>query len=208
MKLKPIILNSSIVPFDDLLSSKHEIFKNHSKITDLLPAIVYYAWYGRNAWNWTWIEKYEKFGFFTDLNECKEWIERRRVQGSVWHITQLPSLCIAIANKKYLWLCSVNEKNWWNSWIFDTDLFVSNNSSKKITSASLVKCIKDTKLLSFSSPKIDSFNKLVFNKKCLQWKAFSYGGNYKLSWIQTLKITHNYKRLKIIVNSFADKQNS
>jgi|Deesub1362A_J573_1020465.scaffolds.fasta_scaffold00319_9 hypothetical protein len=198
MKLEPIILDKGIF----FLYVNYPVNKRHSEVTDLLPAVIYYAWYGRNAWNWTWVEKYMKYGFFTDIEECKSWIEQHRVQGSVWHITQLPALCLSLKNNKQLWICSVNEKNWWSSSIFDTSKLISAISSGKLSTSVLEGCIKSEKLLTFISSKTDSFEKLSFNKKCLEWKAISYGGNYRLGWENSLKITHSYKGLKLIVEAF------
>jgi hypothetical protein len=197
MKLNPIILNDRIVPIYILQQDKHEIFRNHSEIVELNTAIIYHASYGRNSWHYTWTTLYDKHGFFTELEECKSWIETQRVQGSVWAITQLPALCMELANDLQLWLCSVNEDDWWDSAIFDTNAFISKINSQELKTLEIKQCVRSyEEMLSFVSDKIDNFEVLDVNKHCKAWKAISYGSYYKPGWTDRVpEIEHNYKGL-------------
>lgn len=203
MKLKPVILNDEIIPYYILRENRREIFKKHSTIVNMDIAIIYYAWYGRNAWNYTWATKYEKYGFFTQIDKGKSWIETQRVQGSVWQITQLPTLCISLANNIQLWLCSINEKNWWNSYIFDWATFISKISSNRTNTLQIKECVRShDKLLSFTSSMTDKVESLNSHKSCKEWSARSFGGGYRLSWILESPIRYNYKLLYDAVNLF------
>jgi hypothetical protein len=198
MILEPVILDDRYIP----LTYQYEVFRRHAKIIDLKPSIIYYAWYGRNAWNWTWVEIYAKHGFFTNIDECKEWIEGRRVQGSVWHITQLPALNLILKNKIQLWICSVNLTNWWNEDLFDRKEIIKCFKEGQFHTSILkehIKCYVNSKLLSFQSNAVE-YEKLKYKNKCLEWKAVSFGGGYALDWVNTKQINHNYKNLILFVN--------
>lgn len=110
-----------------------------------------------------------------------------------------------LANELLIWICSVNEEDWWDSTVFERDTFVSKISSGILGTSKLGNCCRSyDKLLTFVSPKEDNLEALDINKKCTEWKAVSYGNNYKLGWSYSSKIGHNYEGLNLIVNSFND----
>jgi hypothetical protein len=201
MKLEPLLFDERTTP----LSYKQEVFKEDADLIMLFPAIVYFAGYGRNAWYSTWVEYYEKFGFFSDIDECKSWIEGQRVQGSVWSITQLPALSLSLSTDTQLWISSVNLKEWWNADLFDKNDFLDIIKRRQFNTTVLrrtLKCYFDSKLLAFKSNKTADFDRLKYRKKCLSWKAISQGGYYHLDWSSPLEITHDYRNLICFINSF------
>ena len=57
---------------------------------------VWYFHYGRNAWNWTWTNKYPgSQAFHPTFDSCRAAIEAQRVQGSTWRMREMPAVVIA-----------------------------------------------------------------------------------------------------------------
>jgi hypothetical protein len=67
-----------------------EFAKEHVKRISL--GKVYYVRHGRNAWWSTWVQTYLDGCMHTTLVSAKEYAETKRVQGSVWYISELPAL--------------------------------------------------------------------------------------------------------------------
>jgi hypothetical protein len=63
-----------------------------SRIWQVLPVQLYYVIEGRNAWWQTWTQRYRQDCMQEYLTSAKKICERKRVQGTVFRITQLPAL--------------------------------------------------------------------------------------------------------------------
>lgn len=72
--------------------------------------ILYFVFNGRNAWHSTWIQKYTVGCMHTNFQSAKDFVERKRVQGSVFYIKQLPCLIFKSKNKK-IYITEINNKN-------------------------------------------------------------------------------------------------
>ncbi len=77
---------------------------------DFANAKVYYLGYGRNAWNSTWINRYDRGRIsFVDA-ELKRAAEERRVQGSVFKIEPLPLFVMRTARGTF-GICEINTRS-------------------------------------------------------------------------------------------------
>lgn len=70
---------------------------------------VFYLGYGRNAWNWTWVNKYDPASLSTDVTKLKLLAEGRRVQGSVFNIQSVPLLKVQYPKNSF-GIVPINEK--------------------------------------------------------------------------------------------------
>jgi len=68
---------------------------------------LYYVIYGRNAWNSTWVTKYFPGCMNPSFDTAKRVAEKKRVQGSVFYIRELPALQF-INNKLSLFITEIN----------------------------------------------------------------------------------------------------
>lgn len=68
---------------------------------------VYYVWTGRNAWWSTWSTRYSPGCFHRDLASAKAFCEKRRVQGTVFYIDELPSVAL-LAPERVLTVSEIN----------------------------------------------------------------------------------------------------
>jgi len=62
-----------------------------SRVEDVSAGLLYYLFNGRNAWHSTWITRYTEGCMHSDLQSAKDTAEKRRVQGSVFYIAELPA---------------------------------------------------------------------------------------------------------------------
>jgi len=69
-----------------------------SKVKSVEAAYLYYLFQGRNAWHSTWITQYAEGCMHSDLDSAKATAERRRTQGSVFYIAEMPSLVFRSAS--------------------------------------------------------------------------------------------------------------
>ena len=53
---------------------------------------VAFATHGRTAWHDSWSSRYHTYSFKLETEECKDYVEIRRVQGSTWWIHEVPAL--------------------------------------------------------------------------------------------------------------------
>ena len=77
---------------------------------DFANTKVYYLGYGRNAWNSTWINRYDRGRIsFVDA-ELKRAAEEWRVQGSVFKIEPLPLFVMRTARGTF-GICEINTRS-------------------------------------------------------------------------------------------------
>jgi hypothetical protein len=77
---------------DEALKYEDEEFEHCSAV------ILHFVIYGRNAWNTTWVTKYFPGCMNPRFGDAKRTAEKKRVQGSVFYIRQIPAL--QFINKK------------------------------------------------------------------------------------------------------------
>lgn len=53
---------------------------------------IFYCFYGRNAWHSTWVQKYSTDCMYLTAESAQAHAERKRVQGSVFYVTELPAI--------------------------------------------------------------------------------------------------------------------
>lgn len=59
------------------------------------PTKIHYLLRGRNAWHSTWVQHYYPGCMATSNHDVESDAEKRRENGSVWSITELPALAVA-----------------------------------------------------------------------------------------------------------------
>jgi hypothetical protein len=62
------------------------------RLTQVQAVQIYYIIDGRNAWWQTWVQRYRQDCMQLSLPESRDVCERKRVQGTVFRITQLPAI--------------------------------------------------------------------------------------------------------------------
>lgn len=75
-----------------ILEKDEAISLEDERFTECRAVKLYYAIYGRNAWNDTWITRYFDGCMNYSFEAAKQTIELQRVQGSVFHIREIPAL--------------------------------------------------------------------------------------------------------------------
>lgn len=85
-------------------------FSDEEKIQKIEVGILYYVYSGRNAWHSTWITRYTLGCMHTNFESAKAFVERERVQGSLFYIQKLPSLIIE-GTKNILYVTQINSNN-------------------------------------------------------------------------------------------------
>lgn len=68
---------------------------------------LFYVTMGRNAWWSTWVTRYAEGCMHTTFGSAREYCESRRVQGTVFYLTQLPALAF-IAGGRILAVTEIN----------------------------------------------------------------------------------------------------
>lgn len=63
-----------------------------SKVESISATLLYYVFSGRNAWHSTWITRYSVGCMHTSLELAKKFSEKRRTQGTVFNIKELPAV--------------------------------------------------------------------------------------------------------------------
>ncbi|MFI8483004.1 hypothetical protein ACIGCM_20805 [Pseudomonas sp. NPDC078700] len=95
-----------------LLSFKESIFPKlaGSTIESKSSTLLYYVFSGRNAWHSTWITRYSEGCMHPTLELAKNYAEKRRTQGTVFHIHELPAILFRTRNGCLI-ATQINSKN-------------------------------------------------------------------------------------------------
>lgn len=75
-----------------ILEKDEAISLEDERFTDCRAVKLYYVFYGRHAWNDTWITRYFDGCMNYSLEAIKQTIEYQRVQGSVFNIREIPAI--------------------------------------------------------------------------------------------------------------------
>lgn len=157
------LLEPSSIQISGKLPKK--IFRSH----------VYYLGYGRNAWHYTWINRYFKNCISFETQELKNLAEKRRVQGSVFKVESLPLVIVQYEINSF-GFCAINDKSQ-----SDYDALIEKiisdepqNFWKYFPSSSRNWIL----ILFFGERELDP---QIFEPGCQ--KSHSNGGNFRLSWM-------------------------
>lgn len=74
------------------LEADEAIRYEDEKFTECRAVKLFYVIYGRNAWNDTWITRYFDGCMNPTFDTAKKTSEEKRVQGSVFYISEIPAL--------------------------------------------------------------------------------------------------------------------
>ena len=99
-------------------------------ITYVDVARVFYLQYNRNAWNSTWIGRYYPDTVSFSAESLKKVAERRRVQGSVFSIRELPCLLMSGSRSSLIVLSVLNQHRPFNNDALSGPTFAHNLMAK------------------------------------------------------------------------------
>jgi hypothetical protein len=190
-----------------LLSFKESVFSElaDSEVESISAVFIYYVFTGRNAWHSTWVTQYSEGCMHTNLESAKQYAEKRRTQGTVFHIKELPAL---LFNSKCgcLAVTQINSHNPLSSYSPNATTLNVGLGVKKIDGALENYICKHAPMLgvalSFAhgsrfwlmqpppknsvitvatSGTADIFSELPEHNLSIK-TSFSHGGNYRLGW--------------------------
>jgi hypothetical protein len=167
---------------------------------------LYYAISGRNAWHSTWIQRYSNGCMHNCMRSAKDYCEKRRVQGTVFVIKELPALAIQTTKNGIILVTEINTISPLSRYSIDAVREDTATSSRRIEGyADSYVCVGGNALgarLSFmpgsrfwrvSPPPKDAV--MVLNTKLpasqfssidtsglKAWSSYSNGSNYLLGW--------------------------
>ena len=78
------------------------------RVREIKAVKIYYCYYGRNAWHSTWIQRYSPSCMHLTIDSAQDHAERKRTQGSVFYIEELPSLEINVGPYR-VYITQINE---------------------------------------------------------------------------------------------------
>jgi hypothetical protein len=70
----------------------------NSNVESITTSLLYYVITGRNAWHSTWITRYTENCLHASLEQAKEHVEKKRTQGTVFSIKELPAIIFRSTN--------------------------------------------------------------------------------------------------------------
>jgi hypothetical protein len=176
-----------------------------SPVTGISRGLIYYVCTGRNAWHSTWVKNYSPGCMHTTVESAKEYAENLRTSGTLFYISQLPSLVLR-SNGAAVIITEINNNNPLSGYSAGAITKEVVAGFKKIDGALdnylTIGAPLNGAALSFlpssrfwnqrPSPKnsiiILSVNdgavliEKVNSDKLLSYKSFSSGGNYYLGW--------------------------
>lgn len=165
-------------------------------VRSVVAVKIYYVWTGRNAWWSTWSTRYSNGCMHLSLKSAKEYCEKRRTQGTVFYIDQLPSVAF-IATDRILVLSEINTEKFLQrlqieklreliniipvSTMTLNQIAFSFNPNSLLWSKNYPK--NNSCILSFANCS-DGFEETQSNEQLISYKSSSSGPNYYLSWTE------------------------
>jgi len=153
-----------------------------------------YVTTGRNAWWSTWITRYSPGCMHSTLESAKSFYEGCRVQGTVFHIDELPSLAF-IAPERSLVISEINTEQFLGR--LNLARLQDITTVLPVSTMTLRQMIymfrpesplwpssyprKDSAILSFCSQP-DTLREVQSSEELSSWASNSSGPNYYLSW--------------------------
>ncbi len=193
--------------------------KSLASVAELIK--IYYVYYGRNAWNATWVTQYTNGCMHTSLESAKSFAERGRNQGNVFYINELPALLIK-SNKGFLIVTEMNSQYPLDSYSHTYDVYESYYEYGPCET--ILTCAKNVKLnviedsfrpFSDNGENYKSRNSVItlglermgvlfekfYKNKSQRYTSYSMGGDYRLGWSQN-KLDRNPVYIKSIIRLF------
>lgn len=90
--------------------NQYDFIDKREFVSVINKGIIYYVYTGRNAWHSTWITRYSNGCMHNSLQSARAFCERRRVQGTVFNILELPCLVFR-SNNSALIVTEINTEN-------------------------------------------------------------------------------------------------
>lgn len=187
-------------------------------VRSVRPVKVFYVSTGRNAWWSTWITRYSHGCMHSTIESAKQYCERRRVQGTVFYIDELPSIGF-IAPERALLISEINTEHFFQRFnveylevilsVLPTNSFTLKQVEHMFNPTSELWPWnypgRDSAILTFcSNPK----TLLAASKKSgmKSYASHSMGGNYYLGWASR-SFSKKRSALYSIVQSFREHAN-
>jgi hypothetical protein len=191
----------------ELLSFKESNFPElaKSEVESISTTLLYYVFTGRNAWHSTWITRYSEGCMHASLELAKKYAEKRRTQGTVFHIKELPSI-IARSKNGCLIVTQINSSNPLSNYSPNATSVNTKPGTKKIDGALNNYICKKAPILGLAlsfaydsrfwlappaaknsvitvatNDPLASFSELPDRNLTIK-VSFSHGGNYLLGW--------------------------
>ena len=156
---------------------------------------LFHYYSGRNAWYWTWVQKYPGSNAFSlSLEEAKQKIETQRVQGSTWWIEELPA-CLFSGKKYGIFITEINTQ---------TPLYdfkhrdLRGETIQKIAEA--FQPLKPDSIVRLICYENNNVNKLKTPLGI--FKSFSNGGSYRLGWKHAGRSYYSSRYIKLITQEY------
>ncbi len=163
-------------------------------VRDVNAVKLFYVSAGRNAWWSTWITRYAEGCMHTTLGSARGYCESRRLQGTVFYVTELPSLAF-IAEGRALVVSEINTVSLLSKFnqrrlakiteILPVSTMTLDQMNYLFRSRSelwpLSYPLKDSAILTFcADPK--TLQRISPTQKLWSWASRSAGGNAYLGW--------------------------
>lgn len=78
-----------------------------SRLKESIPIVLYFVSWGRNAWNYTWISKYQRNTLMASYQEACHFIGQRTKQGTAFQLTVTPGWHLQFEQSAFL-VCEIN----------------------------------------------------------------------------------------------------
>lgn len=194
-------------------------------VSRIKTGILYFVFSGRNAWHSTWVQKYTDGCMHTNLQSAKNYVETKRVQGTVFNIIQLPCLIIE-SNDLKLYFTEINtsdplsgyspqavtnsppqgyklvdnfKDNYLNNREQLCNIILSFNRNSRFWK---VKPSANNSIQIFISQNISAYETENIPENLISYRSVSVGKKFKLSWknnksnVKSLSIERIYKSYK------------
>ena len=157
---------------------------------------VYYVWKGRNAWWSTWSTTYSPGCFHLSLASAKAFCEKRRTQGTVFYIDEIPAVAFHSKDRS-LYATEINTKDFFKLYDFAKIGSIAEILPTRTMTLKQI-CVllaKDSPLwprnhrwldrahLGFFSGDVE-LESITLDTKLLSRQSHSYGSQYSLGWYE------------------------
>lgn len=162
------------------LEADEAIKYEDEKFSECRAVKLFYVIFGRNAWHDTWITRYFDGCMCSSFDEAKLVAEKRRVQGTVFHIREIPALQF-VSTKLSVIITEINSEQplkYQQEWSDDSALTLPNIYSyfTPLNQHSILRLIR------LKSQSSNLFEPLLKSNQFKQYKSFSKGKDYRLGW--------------------------
>lgn len=182
---------------------------------------IFFVHDGRNAWHSTWVQKYYPGCMHSTLDEAKKYCEKKRTNGSVFYITEIPVIIVCFRYGKLI-ATQLNTNMPFESYHPQNDTIPGDGTRQEkrsmpstieeITTSLNTGCSHWKQPQQHNQPVIllwmfdpSAYITPVENRPLIKYKSFSHGKKYLLGW-STLDKSINPTRIIEIVDSYELEQ--